>query len=191
MERERWLRLYQLACELSRGWCFGHRYSVACIGGVYLWAVVHDRPTSWACQNSNWPTDLRVGPLPSQPTMSRRLRSRAVQELLKVLENALKIATSPPPEAESTLVIDAKPLPIGNYSKDRDAKWGARRWGPSQRLQALRCLGIRRRARGLDHLLHERQRKNGSIPVDSTHAQHRLALGRFAVRFQSTVRLRL
>jgi hypothetical protein len=124
MERERWFGLYQLACELSRGWCFGHRYSVACIVGVYLWAVVHDRPTSWACQNINWPADLRLGSLPSQPTMSRRLRTQAVQELLNVLENALKIATSPPPEAEPTLVIDAKPLPIGNYSKDSDAKWG-------------------------------------------------------------------
>jgi hypothetical protein len=124
MERERWRELYQLACEWSRAWAFGHRYSVACIVGVYLWAVIHDRPTSWACQAINWPEDLRYGGLPSQSTMSRRLRTKAVQELLKLLENALKIATSPPPELEPVRVIDAKPLPVGSYSKDRDASWG-------------------------------------------------------------------
>jgi hypothetical protein len=124
MERERWVGLYQLACEWSRGWGFGHRYSVACIVGVYLWAVVHDRPTSWACQAINWPNDLHFGRLPSQSTMSRRLCTKAVQELLKLMENALKIATSPPPEPELEVVIDAKPLPIGSYSKDPDAKWG-------------------------------------------------------------------
>lgn len=124
MERERWRELYQLACEWSRTWAFGHRYSVACIVGVYLWAVIHDRPTSWACQEINWPADLRFGCLPSQSTMSRRLRTKAVQELLKLMENALKIATSPPPDPEPVRVIDAKPLPIGSYSKDPDARWG-------------------------------------------------------------------
>jgi hypothetical protein len=56
--------------------------------------------------------------------MSRRLRTKAVQELLKSMENALKIATSPPPAAEREVIIDAKPLPIGSYSKDQDARWG-------------------------------------------------------------------
>jgi hypothetical protein len=124
MERERWMRLYQLACELSRSWRFGHRYRVACIVGVYLWAVLHDRPISWSCQAANWPAELSGGRLPSASTMSRRLRTKAVQELLKLMENALKIATSPPPEPEPVQVIDAKPLPIGSYSKDPDARWG-------------------------------------------------------------------
>lgn len=124
MERERWLGLYQLACELSRSWRFGHRYNVACIVGVFLWAVLHDRPVSWACRAENWPQDLRFGRLPSQSTMSRRLRTKAVQDLLKLMENALKIATSPRPEPEPVQIIDAKPLPIGSYSKDADARWG-------------------------------------------------------------------
>ena len=124
MERERWKGLYQLACELSRSWRFGHRYSVACIVGVYLWGVLHDRPVSWSCQVDNWPQELPFRRLPSQSTMSRRLRTKAVQELLKLMENALKIATSPPPEPEPVKVIDAKPLPIGSYSKDPDARWG-------------------------------------------------------------------
>jgi Transposase DDE domain len=124
MERERWVGLYQLACEVSRSWGFGHRYSVACIVGVFLWAAVHDRPISWACRAENWPQDLRRGRLPSQSTMSRRLRTKAVQDLLKLMEHALKISTSPPPEADPVQIIDAKPLPIGSYSKDPDARWG-------------------------------------------------------------------
>jgi len=124
MERERWMELYRLACQGSSGWAFGHRFSVAWIVGVYLWAVLHDRPTSWACKVDSWPSDLRLGRLPSQSTMSRRLRTKAVQELLKLMENGLKTVTSPPPEPEPVNVIDAKPLPIGNYSKDGDARWG-------------------------------------------------------------------
>jgi hypothetical protein len=123
MERERWIGLYQLACELSRSWGFGHRYSVACIVGVYLWAALHDRPVRWSCQAANWPDDLGFCRLPTQPTMSRRLRTKAVQDLLKLMEDALKTATSTP-EPEPVQVIDAKPLAIGSYSKDPDARWG-------------------------------------------------------------------
>ena len=46
MERERWLQLYRLACELCRSWGWGYRFSTACIVGVFLWAVIHDRPVS-------------------------------------------------------------------------------------------------------------------------------------------------
>lgn len=124
MERERWLGLYQLACELSRSWRYGHRYSVACIVGVFFWAVLHDRPVSWACEARNWPLEPGFRRLPSQSTMSRRIRTKAVQELLKLMEHALKTATSAPPEPEPVKIIDAKPLPIGSYSKDPDARWG-------------------------------------------------------------------
>ena len=124
MERERWMKLYQLACGISRSWRFGHRYSVACIVGVFLWAALHDRPINWACRAENWPEDLRFRRLPSQSTMSRRLRTKAIQELLKLMENTLKMATTTTQEREPIQVIDAKPLPIGSYSKDPDACWG-------------------------------------------------------------------
>jgi Transposase DDE domain len=124
MERERWMGLYQLACQLSRSWRYGHRYSVACIVGVFFWAVLHDRPVSWACERRNWPPELHFGRLPSQSTMSRRLRTKAIQELLKLMEHALQAATLCPSDPEPVKVIDAKPLPIGNYSKDPDSRWG-------------------------------------------------------------------
>jgi len=125
MERERWLLLYTQACALSRSWKDGQRYSAACIVGVFLWAVVHDRPVSWACQQAHWPQELHFGRLPSQATMSRRLRSGPVIKLLHLLEQALAAAPSPASQAEPRLqVIDAKPLPVGGYSKDPDARWG-------------------------------------------------------------------
>ena len=82
MERERWLELYRVAQDLGRFYQQGVRYSVATIVSVYLWAVVHDRPVSWACRRENWDEGLWRGRLPSQSSMSRRLQSGPVQELL-------------------------------------------------------------------------------------------------------------
>src|SRR4029450_8913452 len=38
---------------------------------VFYWAVIHDRPTSWACRRGNWPPHLRRPRLPStdKPTV--------------------------------------------------------------------------------------------------------------------------
>ena len=47
MERELWQALYLLAVGLDKRW--GRwKYSTAEIVVVYFWAVLHDRPTSWA-----------------------------------------------------------------------------------------------------------------------------------------------
>jgi Transposase DDE domain len=120
MERERWNELYALAGRLGKSIVGGYVYDVVCIVGVYFWAVVHDRPVSWACEKRNWPADLVRWGLPSQPTMSRRLRTAAVRQLLAAIEDAMR------QDANSAAVklIDAKPLMVGGYSKDKDAKWG-------------------------------------------------------------------
>ncbi len=54
------------------------RYTDATIVEVYYWAVLNDRSVLWACQIVNWPPGLRRGALPSQPDVSRRLRTRSV-----------------------------------------------------------------------------------------------------------------
>lgn len=120
MERERWNELYALAGRLGKSIVGGYVYDVVCIVGVYFWAVVHDRPVSWACEKRNWPADLVRWGLPSQPTMSRRLRSTAVRQLLAAIEDAMRQDAN---SAEVKL-IDAKPLMVGGCSKDKDAKWG-------------------------------------------------------------------
>lgn len=121
MERERWLQLYALALDLGRSFPQGVRYSVAVIVSVYCWAVVHDRPVSWACQRKNWPGDLLpLRRLPSQATMSRRLHSQAVQALLGQMGERLNRQRP----GQWVKAVDSKPLAVGPYSKDREARWG-------------------------------------------------------------------
>jgi hypothetical protein len=92
------------------------------IVGVYAWAVIHDRPVSWACDSKNWPRKLRklLGRIPSQPTVSRRLHTVEVQCLLAAMEGKLV----PVQRTGWVWIVDGKPLPISGFSKDPDAKWG-------------------------------------------------------------------
>ncbi len=87
---------------------------------VWYWAVIHDRPAAWACQRRHWPAHLRRAPLPSDSTLSRRLRTPAVVALLDALERRV----TAPTEAGLFWMIDGKPLPIGGCSKDRQAGYG-------------------------------------------------------------------
>jgi hypothetical protein len=95
-------------------------FSDADIVKVWYWAVIHDRPVSWACRHVNWPPHLRKRPLPSDTTMSRRLRSASVLALQKQVEQHV-IA---PKQAELLWIIDGKSLPIGGCSRDRQAGYG-------------------------------------------------------------------
>ncbi len=118
MERELWNKLYLIVVRLDNLYTNG-LYRHAEIVSVYLWAVIHDRPTSWACDKRNWEPDPPSW-LPSQSTMSRRLRRDAVQRLLALVEAEL----GGDPRQWWIQRIDSKPLPIGPYSKDSDAKCG-------------------------------------------------------------------
>ncbi len=91
------------------------------IVAVYFWAVVHDRPTSWACNRGNWIKGLWPGRLPSQSTLSRRLRTTEVQRLLHVMEQHLRKVWN---HEGWVAVVDGKPLVVGTHSKDPDCAWG-------------------------------------------------------------------
>jgi hypothetical protein len=118
VERELWERLCLVVSQQDTGWTNGF-YRAGEVVAVYLWAVVHDRPTSWACDERNW-HGLTPAAFPPQCTMSRRLRSRGVIELLKRVEEAL----GEDPRRCWLKWMDSKPLPIGSHSKDRDARVG-------------------------------------------------------------------
>src|SRR3954465_7351329 len=126
MEAERYRRVCAVvdqACPHRRG--RGQQFGDHLIVKVYVWGVLHDRPTVWACDPRNWPDDddgdgLRPPALPSQPTMSRRLRTVGV---LPLLERAPALLAAAPPPAPLKHV-DSKPLAVGNYSKDPDARRG-------------------------------------------------------------------
>src|SRR5262245_48064029 len=117
MERTLWKQLYEVVMstahpEAARGVSYSNRWVVL----VHLWAVVHDRCTTWATLAQYWPDDLRPCRLPSQSTMSRRLRTAAVNALLRRYRTQ--------PGADWVKYLDGKPLPVDDFSKDPDAAWG-------------------------------------------------------------------
>jgi hypothetical protein len=137
MERQLWMQIVALleVLDKSRARAEGG-FSDRRIVAVYYWAVVHDRPISWAVQRRNWPIDLRRWPLPSNTTMSRRLRSPSVRRLLEALEQRV---LRKPESGSLVWLIDGKPLPIGGASKDRQAGYGraARSKAKGYKLHAL------------------------------------------------------
>jgi len=110
-------------------------YSDRRIVAVYYWAVVHDRPTGWACCPQNWPIHLRRQPLPSPSRMSRRLRSPSVVALLGESDRRVLAPKGP----GLFWMIDGKPLVIGGCSKDRQAGYGKAAGGKAKgyKLHAL------------------------------------------------------
>jgi hypothetical protein len=120
MERELWKALCRLAGRLYNR-SAPARYGDDVICAVYWWAAIHDRPVRWACEEGNWPSCLRGCAWPSQPTMSRRLRTAAVEQLLLDVERTLLTLSFTAP---LVLAVDGKPLPVGAPSRDADAAWG-------------------------------------------------------------------
>ena len=109
------LRSISKVCKPAR-----RRFGDEDIVKVYYWAVIHDRPVSWACQRCNWPCHERQRRLPSPPTMSRGLRRKSVRALFDALEQRVVA-----PQRPGLLwFIDGKPLPISGCSKDRQAGYG-------------------------------------------------------------------
>ena len=121
MERELFLRVKRELAALDSRRRGRNLFSDAEIVLVYFWSVICDRPVCWACHRANWPAGLRPRRLPSQSRMSRRLRTAPVRRLADALEQRVLRDGRPAPLASA---VDAKPLPVGAYSHDRQATWG-------------------------------------------------------------------
>jgi hypothetical protein len=138
MERELWPPLYHAL--QAAGADFRQKYAQhtpKAIVAVLLWAAVHDRPVSWACDPGSWGrTRLRPTRLPSPATVSRRLRGLAVGLLLRALADRLRAAGRPALVA----YVDGKPLPVGSRSKDPDARPKGPS-GPGYKLHAVWAAG--------------------------------------------------
>ena len=121
MERELWKALYALAELFDKPW--GRwRYSTAEIVAIYFWAAIHDRPTHWATDSRQWPEELRPAWLPTQSTLSRRLRRHETVELMTTVEQHLVMLLG----LGSCLAhaLDGKALAVSAVSKDPDAGYG-------------------------------------------------------------------
>ena len=125
MEGELWEEAYRVVREEGNRQPPSGRltYPEAVVVAVLVWAALHDRPVSWACDRRHWAgcgRGRRPARLPSPATMSRRLRTVGVLGLLgRVLA---RLGGKAPPALVRR--VDGKPLPVGGFSKDRDARWG-------------------------------------------------------------------
>lgn len=101
-------------------------YTDATIVEVYLWAVINDRPTCWACDQENWRGVTLPPGLPSASQMSRRLRSKSVERLRARLERWVLRR-----QRRATLLcaIDGHAMEIAPHSADRHAGYGRARGG--------------------------------------------------------------
>src|SRR2546423_5130936 len=122
MERELWPIVYRAlraaAREVTQKYVQYHPWVIA---AVLLWAALHDRPVSWACDPRNWSTTrLRPAELPSAATVSRRAARAGFGVFLNAVAERLRGAGGPSWE----LVLDGKPLVVGGCSKDPDADRG-------------------------------------------------------------------
>lgn len=122
MERQIWKAILRILQELDKPKFNPYRdYDTMTIIKVWMWAVIHDRPVSWAVEKENWPLHERRWKKPSDSTMSRRLRHTDTQVWLLQLE---KRVLRPSEQTNMVWMIDGKPLPIGGCSKDKQAGYG-------------------------------------------------------------------
>lgn len=122
MERQLWKVIVLLIKEIEKPKVnVRNEFSDEVIVKIWMWAVIHDRPVSWACCCENWPLYERRWKRPSNTTMSRRLSSPNVQHLLQQLEKRVLRSQ----EGDNLVwFIDGKPLVISGCSKDRQAGYG-------------------------------------------------------------------
>ena len=111
------------------------QYTDQLIVKMCLWAVWHDRPLCWACDRSNYTGLFRPRQLPSVSQFCRRVKTPRVQEMLTEISTYLSQRQAAP----RLTFFDGKPLPIGDYSRDPDARdgRGAGRFQRGYKLHAL------------------------------------------------------
>src|ERR1700683_1073767 len=95
-------------------------YGDGLIALIYLMAALSDRSPRWASDKTNWPIWCRRLAFPSYSQLNKRLRARSVQTLITQLN--LELRGRLPSTGDK--IADGKPLVVGGYSHDPDARWG-------------------------------------------------------------------
>jgi hypothetical protein len=120
MDARIWRRIARaIHSETPKHRSFHKHFPDPVVAQVYLWAVLHDRPVDWACSAGNW-RGYPHPALPSQPTMSRRLRTVGVCQFLEQVRLNLREHF---PQRKLKF-LDSRPILVGGASTDRDAKAG-------------------------------------------------------------------
>jgi len=122
MEHQLWKAIVDWLKRFGKPRRSRETYSDVEIVKVHFWSVLHDRSIRWACNPANWPAHERRWRKPSHTRVSRRLRSPSAMELLQRIEQ--EVLAPQNGNSELFWTLDAKPLPIGGCSKDRQAGYG-------------------------------------------------------------------
>ena len=187
MERQIYLMIVSILTEVDDS-KFNPKqdFTVLEIAKVWFWAVLHDRPISWAVQQCHWPAHERKWNKPSNSTMSRRLRSETVKT---VLQHAERRVIGPKYDSDcSNLVwfIDGKPMPIGGCSKDRQAGYGRAAGGKAkgykihaiigadQTIAAWRVAPMNKDERVMGERLVKHSQLHGYLVADSNYDSNKL-----------------
>jgi hypothetical protein len=120
----------------SRRGCRRGKFSDGVIVLIYLLGVLHDRSPRWAANRHNWPLWLRrVLPSPSYSQLMRRLKTTSARQLIDQISADCR-QRFPPSQLK---FCDGKPLVVGGFSKDPDARWGKvpDTWAKGYKLHAL------------------------------------------------------
>jgi hypothetical protein len=137
MDRKIWLVL-SLAVRVADRRVPKHRrqcqYDDRLIVRMFLWAVFHDCAPLWACDRTHYTTLFRPPQLPSTSQFYRRLATTRVLAMLRAVNHYLTESDAP----ARLLFFDGKPLPVGDFSRDPDARdgYGAGRMQRGYKLHA-------------------------------------------------------
>lgn len=121
MDQAQWATLVAVlrAVARSMGRVPRTRYSDFLIARLYFWAVLHDRPVSWAVDPVHYNRLFRPRKPPSVSQLNRRVAGERFRTLLgRVHERLGRRGVA------GTLYIDGKPLNVSPVSGDRDARAG-------------------------------------------------------------------
>lgn len=121
MERDLWRRVVAALKRVPRTRPRNAVYEDREILAVLLWAALHDRPVSWACERANWPHQAWRRRLPDQSTMSRRTRRPGMPALLRHVLSRLQASEHGP---APILIVDGKALELSEHTRDPDARTG-------------------------------------------------------------------
>jgi hypothetical protein len=103
---------------------------------MLLWSIAHDRPLCWACDRRHYTGRFRPKQLPSISQFCRRVKTQRIEQMLLAAQDYLVRREEP----AGRLFFDGKALPIGDFSRDPDARDGFGS-GKLQRGYKLHALG--------------------------------------------------
>jgi len=139
MSSEQWKVVYRTIRMVNRSIPQEGRrpsYGDTLMVAMYVWAVEHDRPMSWAAQRSNYTSMFRPRRLPSRSQFCRRIKSARCERLLEEVNARLARGQ----DASSGLrILDGRAFPVGRYTKDADAKIG---YAPGGYLKGYKLHGL-------------------------------------------------